>query len=440
MTKTTKWGTTVVLLAAVGAGGWALWRARRAADDAAQYRTETVDRGDVVMTVTATGTISPVTTVQVGSQVSGIIARLFADFNTPVHKGQLLAELDPTALQATVAQRQADVDRAEISLRNADVHLKRVQAMVDEKVSPQGDLDDAQAARDTADSALAQARAALDQARTNLGYTKIFSPVDGVVVSRQFDVGQTVAASFQAPTLFTIAEDLTQMQVRADVDQADIGRVAVGQKARFTVDAFPDREFDAEVSQIRLNATVNQNVVTYPVILTVANRDGALRPDMTADVVLEVARASDVLRVPNAALRFRPPASAAASGARSGRPGGAPAEASAARPSGSGGFAGRPGGGRGEGSAPGGSAAAASGSWHGEHKLPPGFAVVYKLGPAGALERARIHTGLTDGRYTEVKEGELAAGDAVVVGATVASERDSSAPAVRSPFGGRGRF
>jgi HlyD family secretion protein len=433
MTKTKQWGGAVVVLAAMAAGGWALWRTRAAADGTARYRTEPVDRGDVVMTVTATGTLSPVTTVQVGSQVSGIIARIHADFNTPVHQGQLLAELDPTALQATVAQRQADVDRAEIALRNADVHLRRVQAMVDQQVAPQGDLDDARAARDTASSQLAQARAALDQARTNLGYTRIFSPVDGVVVSRQFDVGQTVAASFQAPTLFTIAEDLTQMQVQADVDQADIGRVEVGQKARFTVDAFPDREFDAEVRQIRLNATVNQNVVTYPVILTVANRDGALRPDMTADVVLEVARAADVLRVANAALRFRPPASAADAAGRTGRPGGAgggrgaTANAGAAR-------GGAPAGGGGE--VPG----AAGGAWRGEHKPPPDAATVYRLGADGELDRVRIRTGLTDGRYTEVQGGELAAGDPVVVGAAVASGQGSQAPAVRSPFGGRGRF
>ena len=434
MTKTTKWGWTVVLLAAAAAGGWALWRARSTADGAARYRTETVDRGDVVMTVTATGTISPVTTVQVGSQVSGIIASLHADFNTPVRKGQLLAELDPTALQATVAQRQADVDSAEVQLRNAETHLRRIQSMVDEGISPQGDLDDARAARDTAASQLAQARASLAQARTNLGYTKIFSPVDGVVVSRQFDAGQTVAASFQAPTLFTIAEDLTQMQVRADVDQADIGRVAEGQKARFTVDAFPDREFDAQVRQIRLNATVNQNVVTYPVILTVANRDGALRPDMTADVVIEVARADDVLRVSNAALRFRPPASAADAAGRTGRPGGAGGGRGAAAGAGAA-RGGAPAGNGGEG--PG----AAGGAWRGEHKpLPPGAALVFRVGTEEQLERVRIQTGLNDGRYTAVTGGELAAGDSVVVGLAVASDPTSQAPAVRSPFGGRGRF
>src|SRR6266545_3142254 len=271
-----------------------------------QYRTEAVSQGTITATASATGTLSAVTTVQVGSQVSGIISGLHADFNSQVHKGQLLAELDPTPFVQTVEQRQADVTRAMVELANIQVTYRRQQRLADAGIIAQADLDAAKAAYDSARAALAQSQAALKQAKTNLGYTKIISPVDGQVVARQYDVGQTVAASFSAPTLFTIAQDLTKMQVQADVDQSDIGRIQVGEPVRFTVDAYPDQQFRGQISQVRLNATENQNVITYPVIIEVPNPDLKLRPSMTADVTIEVARARDVLRVPNAALRFRP--------------------------------------------------------------------------------------------------------------------------------------
>src|SRR3954454_3786205 len=285
-----------------------------------QYRTEKVDRGAITMTVTATGSLSAVTTVQVGSQVSGVIARLYADFNSRVTKGQILAELDPTPFQQQVEQRQADVTKSKVEAANTRMNYDRQVRHVKAGLSPQSDLDSARAAYEGANAQVQQSTAALNQSLTNLKYTKIVSPIDGIVVDRQYDVGQTVAASFSAPTLFSIAQDLTKMQVQADVDQSDIGRIAVGQPARFTVDSYPDQEFRGRISQIRLNATVSQNVVTYPVIIEVPNPDEKLRPKMTANVTIDVAVVRDVLRVANGALRFKPDnateAPAAASGGR----------------------------------------------------------------------------------------------------------------------------
>ncbi len=271
-----------------------------------QYKTEKVDRGGITMTVTATGTLSAVTTVQVGSQVSGVIARLYADFNSHVKKGQLLAELDPTSFQAQVDQQRANVTKSQVEAANAKITYERQSRLLKAGLAAEADVDAAKTAYEGAAAQVRLGQAQLHQAETNLNYTHIISPIDGVVIDREYDVGQTVAASFQAPLLFQIAQDLTKMQVQADVDQSDIGRVQVGQPARFTVDSYPDQEFRGRISQIRLNATVSQNVVTYPVIVEVGNPDEKLRPKTTANVTIDVATVRDVLRVPNAALRFRP--------------------------------------------------------------------------------------------------------------------------------------
>jgi HlyD family secretion protein len=271
-----------------------------------QYRTEAVSQGNISASVNATGTLSAVTTVQVGSQVSGIISKLYADFNSQVTKGQLLAELDPTPFQQTVDQRQADVTKSKVDVANTLLTYNRQKRLADVGLIATADLDAAKAAYDGARAGLAQSQAALKQAQTNLSYAKIYSPIDGQVVARQYDIGQTVAASFSAPTLFTIAKDLTKMQVQADVDQSDIGQMKVGEPVQFTVDAYPDQPFRGQISQVRLNATVTQNVITYPVIVEVPNPDLKLRPSMTANVVIRVATVRDVLRVPNSALRFRP--------------------------------------------------------------------------------------------------------------------------------------
>src|SRR5664280_2034295 len=294
-------GIVVAVAALVGA----FFYTRRGSAEP-KFRKGRIDKGDVVATVTATGTLSAVTTVKVGSQVSGIIAKLYVDFNATVKKGQLLTELDPTPFQQTVDQRRADLEKAKVELRNAEISLTRSKNLAKQQLLAQSDLDGAQTARDSAAAAVAQSQAALKQAETNLSYTRITSPIDGVVVDRQYDVGQTVAASFQAPVIFTIAQDLTKMQVLTNIDEADVGRVKVGQEASFSVDAFSDQPFKGAVSQIRLSPQTVQNVVTYPVVLDVANLDLKLKPGMTANVQVPVDVRKDALRVANSALRFRP--------------------------------------------------------------------------------------------------------------------------------------
>ncbi len=410
----------VILAAVIAAGGgwWALRRSRAAAEP--KYRTQAADHGDVAMTVTATGTISAVTTVQVGSQVSGIVARLHADFNSPVKKDQLLAELDPTPFLTQVEQRRADVQAAEVQVRNAAITFHRQEELLKEKLASPADYDAAQATYDGTKAQADQSRAALRQAETNLRYTKILSPIDGVVVDRKYDVGQTVAASFQAPTLFTIAQDLTKMQVQADVDQSDIGRVKVEQAARFTVDAYPEEEFQGHIAQIRLNATVNQNIITYPVILEVPNPDEKLRPLMTANVTIDVALVKDTLRVPNAALRFRPTGttgdkSAGGNGRSTGGAGGG-TRASGAEAGGAAG--GASGAGRNHGSGGGAFAAAAEqlGLTAGSGQAAKGMQTIYLVVGGDQLKPISIRTGISDGRFTQVIEGPLQPGDQVAIG------------------------
>jgi HlyD family secretion protein len=394
-----------------------------------QYKAEKVDRGNITMTVTATGTVSAVTTVQIGSQVSGVIARLYADFNSQVKKGQLLAELDPTPFEAQVEQRRADVTRAVVQTDDARIKYDRQRRLAAAGLAPQADVDGAKATYDGARAQTQQATAALSQANTNLRYTKITSPTDGVVVDKQYEVGQTVAASFQAPTLFEIAQDLTKMQIQADVDQSDIGRVKVGQFARFTVDAYPEDEFRGRIAQIRYNAQVNQNVVTYPVIIEVANPEGRLRPKMTANVTIDVATVRDVLRVQNAALRFKPPTEeGAAPPAATTTTGGGDAMrrmAQSGQQSGPAGAASQmPRGRRGRGGA-----------------NAPKMQTVYVQtgqGKEQKLTPVEIRTGISDGRFTEVVSGNLKVGDNVVVGLAT-SKVESAAPmgGGGGPGGGR---
>jgi HlyD family secretion protein len=386
-----------------------------------QYKTEKVDRGNVTMTVTATGTLAAVTNVQVGSQVSGVIAALHADFKSRVTKGQLLAELDPTPFQAQVEQRRADVTRAQVQTDDMRIKYERQRRLLEGGLTSQAEVDGAKAAYDGARAQVTQAAAALRQAETNLHYTKIVSPIDGVVVDRQYDVGQTVAASFQAPTLFEIAQDLTKMELQADVDQSDIGRVKVGQVARFTVDAYPEDEFRGRIGQIRYNAQVNQNVVTYPVIIEVPNPEERLLPKMTANVNIDVSSVQNVLRVPNAALRFKPPMERgegdnASNGGGGGDPmrrmaqgGGGPGPAGAARN--------LPGGRRG--------GAAASKAQ-----------TVYTLNAEKKLQPVQIRTGISDGRFTAVVDGALKEGDSVVVG--LATSKVEGPPPMGGPGGGGG--
>ena len=356
---------TLVLL---GASFWLLSSAKR--DKEPKYRLEKVDRGDITATVTATGTLSAVTTVKVGSQVSGIISKLYADYNSQVRRGQLLAELDPTTFQAQADQRRADLERSQVEARNARIAFERTKRLHQNELLAQSEYDAAVANLEATEAAVKQAAAALRQAESNLSYTKILSPIDGVVVERQYDTGQTVAASFQAPTLFTIAQDLTHMQVSTNIDEADIGRIRSGQRATFTVDAFTDRTFEGVISQIRLSTQVVQNVVTYPVLIDVSNPDLALKPGMTANVSVPVDSRTSVLKIPNAALRFRPD----------------PEDLWIVPQQGSGGNASRSG------------------------------PVVYMLTPEGKLKSLVVKLSLTDGTYTAMESGSLKEGDQVVVG------------------------
>ena len=409
-----------------------------------QYRTEKVDRGPITMTVTATGTLSAVTTVAVGSQVSGVIARLYADFNSKVKKGQLLAELDPTPFEAQVQQVRANLTKAQVDAANYKITLDRQERLLKAGLASQADYDGAKAQYDGARAQVQQTTASLSQATTNLKYTKIVSPIDGTVVDRQYDVGQTVAASFQAPTLFLIAQDLTKMQVQADVDQSDIGRVQVGEPVRFTVDAYPDEEFRGRISQMRLNATVTQNVVTYPVIIEVPNPDEKLRPKMTANVTIDVAHVRDVLRIPNSALRFKPepgtpgvPATTTAQRGQGGPPraattatgGGGPSPEQSAAQMGQ----------RQRG--PGGAAA----PWMMRRQQQgPKPSTVWTMGGDKKLAPVEIRTGITDGRFTEVVSGNLKAGDNIVIGLATSKVEGPPPPGSSNPMrpaggGGRGR-
>jgi HlyD family secretion protein len=396
-----------------------------------KYRKEKLDRGDVVATVTATGSLSAVITVQVGSQVSGIISRLHADFNSNVKKGQLLAELDPTPFAQALDQQKANLEKSKVQLRDSEVSLRRQKRLFAEQLAAQSDLDAAQTARDSAAASVEQAVAALKQAETNLSYTRIQSPIDGTVVSRQYDIGQTVAASFQAPTLFTIAQDLTKMQVLTNIDEADVGRIKLGQVASFSVDAFSDVRFKGTVAQIRLSPQIVQNVVTYPVMLDVPNPDLKLKPGMTANVLVPVDERKGTLKVANAALRFRPdPAdllpvakknekdesketkdSKAASGETPKAPDGA-AEKGQGRPGGAGSFApgqGRPAGSRGPGAGPG---AGPGGRGAGGQRT----ANLYVDAGNGKLKAVPVKTSITDGNTTAIETAELKEGDEIIVG------------------------
>jgi len=372
--------------------------AKEAADT--RYRTEPVSRGTIVATVTATGTVNPLKTVQVGTYVSGPVQEIDVDFNSPVRKGQRVAKIDPRpfelrvrAAEAGLANARARLVKARADLRYKRITLERNRRLRREGIVPDDAIDTAASALDQAvaeaafqEAALRQAEAQLEEARVNLGYADIVSPVDGVVVSRNVDVGQTVAASFQTPTLFVIAEDLTKMQLNANVSEADIGLVHEGQTARFTVDAYPERVFAGTVGQVR-NAPLNvQNVITYDVVIDATNADLALRPGMTANVEIETGRRDDVLRVPTTALRFRPPAEAAGAGAA---------------------------------------------------QVPPPGARVWVL-DGGRPRPVAVETGLADDSYTELRGGALAESAPVIV-AVDRREAAATASAPRPPgFGFRG--
>ena len=426
-----------------------------------QYYTTAVDRGDIHQVVEATGTINAVTTVQVGSQVSGTISQLFADFNSRVKKGQVVAQIDPSLFQANLLQSQADAANAKANLVAAQANLEKAKAtalqartdydrtvsLAKQGVLSQQQLDLSKATSDTSEAAVSAAQAQVTQAaaqvqqkdaavklsQTNLNYTTIHAPIDGTVIARNVDVGQTVAASLQAPTLFTIAQDLTKMQVYAATDESDVGMIKTGQVVTFKVDAFPKDTFTGRVSQVRMNATTVQNVVTYNTIIDFDNPEMKLFPGMTAYISIPVASANGVMRVPNGALRYKPNLTAdqvralyKQYGLISGNQQGQQADASEGAPP-------KRGGQRGSGDGQDSAAAA--------QRTPRiDVSVVWKLHPDKSLEPVRIRTGITDHTITEVAQvlkGNLNPGDELVTGATAASGGGGRPPG----FGGgpRGR-
>src|SRR4249919_848535 len=321
-------GLAVVALA--GLAWWWTHHEAKAADSG--FRTAAVESGDIRVSISATGTLSAISTVDVGSQISGLVTDVLVDFNDRVRKDQVIARIDPSTYQAQIAQGSAQIASARASLATAQATLRNAEIDYDRKASLSGqqliarsDVDLAHAARDqaraqvnAAQAQITQQQASTQTTRLNLQRTVIRSPVDGVVLTRTIEPGQTVAASLQAPVLFQIAEDLSQMEIVLAIDEADIGQVKAGQSVNFTVDAFPERSFKGKVQQVRLSATNTNNVITYPVVVTVDNKDGVLLPGMTVNAEIEVSRRDDVLKIPNAALRFKPADDASAGGASAG--------------------------------------------------------------------------------------------------------------------------
>lgn len=300
-----KWIIVCVLTFAFGLIGYYIWTREKTIK--IEWRTAFAEIGDLSTTVTATGTLSAVTTVQVGTQVSGTVSKIFVDFNSQVKKGQVVAEIDKTYLSASLEDARANTEKMQILLDQAKREFNRAKQLLNEKVVSQSEYDVAYANLQSAISNLRSAQAQLNRANINLQYATITAPISGVVISRSVDIGQTVAASFNTPTLFTIANDLTKMQLQASVDEADIGQVKMDQAVTFTVDAFPDMTFHGKVIQIRLQPTVLQNVVTYIVIIDVPNPDLKLMPGMTANITINIAGKKHVLIVPKSAVKFKPP-------------------------------------------------------------------------------------------------------------------------------------
>jgi len=436
----------LILAILAGVGVFASFRLTR--KTGAEYFTAKVEQGDIRQVIEATGTINPVTLVQVGSQVSGMISKLYVDFNSKVTQGEVIAEIDPKLFQGAVLQAQADVQNAQAMLVAAKANLAKDEAtltqnkldyeraanLVPEGVMSQQQLDQARATYDAisaqvgsdraaiqqAEAQVAQKTASLKVAQTNLDYTIIRAPINGTVVNRSIDIGQTVAASLQAPTLFTIALDLTKMQVYAKTDEGDVGQIRPGHSADFQVDAFPKEVFHGVVRQVRMNATTVQNVVTYDTIVDFDNPDLKLFPGMTAYVSIPVAAATGVTKIPNAALRYKPdlPANkvqelynkygivAPQSSQMPRVPGGHPEQA-------------------GKGSR---DRAVATSVANGGSDT----AIVWKLLPDKTLQPVQVHIGLTDHTYTALLSGGVTPGEELVTGATTI-KAGSSGPGLAAP-------
>jgi HlyD family secretion protein len=391
--KSRKWVIFSLVLVSIAFALW-FFLLRPAGETTVVVRYAAVERGDIVKAITATGQLQATKTVQVGSQISGAIMQLYADFNSRVTKGQLIAVIDPTFYEASVKEAMANNARATAEVENAEREVARADELFKRALISKAEYEAATTKLRTATAAQAQTAAALARARVNLGYTRIHAPISGTVISRNVDVGQTVAASLNAPTLFVIAEDLSNMEVQANVDEADIGQVSDDQEVDFTVDAFAEKRFKGKVKMVRISPTVQQNVVTYTVVIGADNSEGMLLPGMTATVTITSEERRNVLRIPTSALKFTP--STGDEDKKPKAPRGKPAE------------------------------------------------VVYRK--AGDKEKQfeplPLTTGLSDGMFTEIKSGSLKEGDSVAIGMMAVGgqpgNRSTNPLGNQMPGGGRG--
>jgi HlyD family secretion protein len=394
--------TVAVAAMAAVTSGYVLYR-RAHSDAAPAYRTAAVQRGNIEATVAATGTLGAVTTVQVGTQVSGQISAIYVDFNSKVKKGQLIARIDPTLQQQAVEDAQAGVSRAQATLTQTKLEYDRNKILHDQKIVTDPEFNTAQLNYQLARANATSAQIALDKARQNLSYTSIYAPIDGIVVERDMDVGQTVAASLSAPQLFVIAKDLSEMQILATVDESDIGQIKDDQPVSFTVQAYPGQSFTGAVRQVRINSTTVNNVVNYTAVVAVANPNGKLLPGMTATVKFLTGSANDALSVPNAALRFKPAIAAGDSASTQKRARASSTVRNVAA----------------------GTAGAASDSTRKVRDAT--MSTLWMLDSANTLKPVRVHAGLSDGTRTQVTGTGLKEGMQIVIGANTGATATSAA-------------
>jgi HlyD family secretion protein len=421
--KKTYWIVIVVIVVLAGVAGWMFFGKKKAAS--VEYRTAMIEKGDIQVTVRASGTLQAVTTVQVGTQVSGIIKKIYVDFNTVVKEGQVIAVLDTILLAQAVEDARASLKKSDIQVNQSKRDFERTKLLFEQKVMAQADYDLALTTYETAVANSISAQSALNRSKINLRYATIIAPISGVVVSRAVDVGQTVASSFSTPTMFTIANDLTKMQVEANIDEGDIGKILVDQTVKFTVDAYPDMTFDGIVRQVRLQPVVTQNVVNYTVIIDVPNPDLKLLPGMTANITVMVKEEKDILKVPSTALRFSPPQEYIDAVEKSLPDSVKKKREMWAKQRGQGGQGG-PGGQGDRGTSgqggPGGQGGRRSGS----------FGQIWiKVGDS--LQPKRVRIGVTDGLNTEVR-GKIEEGMEVVLSMTTAPGSSTSQQTQQNPF------
>ncbi len=478
-----KWLIILLLLGGAGYAGWRWYGKREMAAQQIEYKTAAATKGDLIQQVTANGQISPVKNVTVGTQVSGIVKELYVDFNSRVTNGQVIARIDPSTYEQNLEQAEAELANSKAALEFAVLSHKRAKDLAAAKLAPESDFDKAVVDLHQGEAVVRMREAAVKRAKVDLERTTIFAPIDGMVITRSVDIGQTVAASFNTPTLFNIANDLAKMQIDAMVSEADVGGVEEGQAVTFTVDAFPQRKFRGTVKQVRFAPTTNQNVVNYATVVEVSNADLKLRPGMTANANILVAENKDVLRIPNAALRFRPPPGAVIHGETN-----APAEKGKVELATSGPMAGLPippwskgerrrptdeeraayeasltpeqkqkyqevvaamraaRAAQGEGGGGGGGGTGGGERPKRTEPTGPRSVTIYVLeketsaaGEKTLLKPVIVKVGISDGANTEVLEG-LKEGELVVIG-TVSTAAASAAPAspFGTPFGGGGR-